>query len=186
MKRGKICSQNLERGHTASSVWDNYKLSSNITKTKMKNILERKWDSWWGFTGFTVRMFPRVSWGRNVSHVTSFKCARNKFFKMENRDLTIRQRRRPWKRRWKTDFASFHTFSRLSQFVLLIKGRGFWLELKREERAPVRTEIVEFIALPFPVPSKLKFRSFHVVVVQWRQRNVQKSMMHVQNCCFAH
>ena len=26
---------------------------------------------------------------------------------------------------------------------------------------------------------------FHVVVVQWRQRNLQKSVMHVQNCCFA-
>ena len=26
--------------------------------------------------------------------------------------------------------------------------------------------------------------NFHVVVVQWRQRNVQKSVMHVQNCCF--
>ena len=25
----------------------------------------------------------------------------------DNRDLTIRQRRRPWKRRWKTDLASF-------------------------------------------------------------------------------
>ena len=25
---------------------------------------------------------------------------------------------------------------------------------------------------------------FLVVVVQWRQRNVQKSVMHVQNCCF--
>ena len=26
---------------------------------------------------------------------------------------------------------------------------------------------------------------FHVVVVQRRQRNVQKSVMHVQSCCFA-
>ena len=26
---------------------------------------------------------------------------------------------------------------------------------------------------------------FHVVVVQWRQRNVQKSVMHVQSCCLA-
>ena len=27
---------------------------------------------------------------------------------------------------------------------------------------------------------------FHVVVVQRRLRNVQKSVMHVQSCCFAH
>ena len=26
---------------------------------------------------------------------------------------------------------------------------------------------------------------FHVVVVQWRQRNLQKSVMHLQSCCFA-
>ena len=30
-----------------------------------------------------------------------------------------------------------------------------------------------------------KIGHFHVVVVQWRQSNVQKSAMHVQNCCFA-
>ena len=27
---------------------------------------------------------------------------------------------------------------------------------------------------------------FHVVVAQKRQRNVQKSVMHVQSCCFAY
>ena len=37
--------------------------------------------------------------------------------------------------------------------------------------------MLEFIALPFPFPSKIKIWSFHVVVVQWRQRNVQKKMM---------
>ena len=40
------------------------------------------------------------------------------------------------------------------------------MELKRGERAQVRTEMVEFIALPFPFPSKLKIWAFHVVVVQ--------------------
>ena len=30
-----------------------------------------------------------------------------------------------------------------------------------------------------------KLRRFHVVVVQRRQRNVQKIVMHVQSCCFA-
>ena len=28
-----------------------------------------------------------------------------------------------------------------------------------------------------------EIRHFHVVVVQWRQSNVQKSVMHVQSCC---
>ena len=31
-----------------------------------------------------------------------------------------------------------------------------------------------------------EIRHFHVVVVQWRQRNVQKTMMDVQNCCFSY
>ena len=30
-----------------------------------------------------------------------------------------------------------------------------------------------------------EIRHFHVVAVQRRQRNVQKSVMHVQSCCFA-
>ena len=30
-----------------------------------------------------------------------------------------------------------------------------------------------------------EIRHFHVVAVQWRQRNVQKSAMRVQSCCFA-
>ena len=32
---------------------------------------------------------------------------------------------------------------------------------------------------------KREIRHFHVVVFQLRQRNVQKSVMHVQSCCFA-
>ena len=37
----------------------------------------------------------------------------------------------------------------------------------------------------FPSSTKREIRHFHVVVVQRRQRNVQKSVMHVQSCCFA-
>ena len=40
--------------------------------------------------------------------------------------------------------------------------------------------------LAVPVLKKnLKIWSFHVVVVQRWQRNVQKSVVHVQHCCFA-
>ena len=52
------------------------------------------------------------------------------------------------------------------------------LELKREGYARVHTEMVEFIALPFP---SSKIWSFHVVVMQGRRRNVEKSVMHVQS-----
>ena len=48
-----------------------------------------------------------------------------------SRDLTIRQRRRQWKRRWKIDFASFKTTSRLSQVTQSLEKREFLLKLKR-------------------------------------------------------
>ena len=66
------------------------------------------------------------------------------------------------------------------------KRREFWLELKRGDRARVQTEMVEFITSPFPYSSKPKIWSFHVVVVQGQQRNVQKSVMYMQSSCFAH
>ena len=48
-----------------------------------------------------------------------------------SRDLTIRRRRRQWKRRWKIDFASFKTTSRLFQVTQSLEKREFLLELKR-------------------------------------------------------
>ena len=57
---------------------------------------------------------------------------------IQNRDLTIRQRRRQWKRRWKIDFASFKTFSPFYQVTQLLERREVKLELKRGDR--VRAE----------------------------------------------
>ena len=37
----------------------------------------------------------------------------------------------------------------------------------------------------FPSSTKREIRHFHVVVVQRRQRSVQKSVMHVKSYCFA-
>ena len=56
----------------------------------------------------------------------------------------------------------------------MVKKRGFNFDPKRRDRAQVLTEMVEFIASPFPFPSKLKIASFHVVVMQGLQRNAQK------------
>jgi len=44
----------------------------------------------------------------------------------------------------------------------------FRLEVNRGDRARVQTEMVEFIALPFPFSSKLKLWPFYVVVVKGR------------------
>ena len=103
-------------------------------------------------------------------------------FLVHIKDLTIRQRWRPWKRHWKIDSAFFQTISRFSRVAQLLKRREFMLELKRGGHARVQTEMVEFIALPYPSSNKkLKIWSFHVVVVQGRRRNVEKSVMHVQS-----
>ena len=59
------------------------------------------------------------------------------------------------------------------------------LELKRGARTRVQTDMVEFITLLFQSSKKFKIWSFHVIVMQGWQRNVQKSVMHVQSCCFA-
>ena len=99
----------------------------------------------------------------------------------------IQQRWRQWKRRWKIDFASFQFF-----FCPHTKSPSYLkvgnLIYGTEERGPVHPrEAVRFIVLPFPFSSQLKIGSFHVVVVQGRQRlNVQKSVMPVQSYCFAH
>ena len=37
----------------------------------------------------------------------------------------------------------------------------------------------------FTSSAKREVRHFHVQIVQWRQRNAQKSVMHVQSCFFA-
>ena len=43
----------------------------------------------------------------------------------------------------------------------------------------------ESCRLLFPSSTKREIRQFHVVVMQRRQRNVQKKVMHVLSCCFA-
>ena len=39
--------------------------------------------------------------------------------------------------------------------------------------------------LEFTSATKREISHFHVLVVQWRQRNAQKCVMHVEGCCFA-
>ena len=60
-----------------------------------------------------------------------------------------------------------------------INPKGPYLSLKKEKEnsCAVFTNSIK---------RAREIRKFHVVVVQRRQRNVQKSMMHVQSCCFAH
>ena len=89
------------------------------------------------------------------------------------RDLTILQRRRHWKRHWKIDFTSFEFFRPYTKSPSYLKGGKLGWNW-REETASDFKERVQFIALPFLFSNQLKMWSFHVVVVQGRQRNVQR------------
>ena len=57
--------------------------------------------------------------------------------------------------------------------------RVLWniLEVQRRQIRKIRNLFTSSI--------EREIRHFHVVVVQWRQRNVQKTVMDVQNCCFS-
>jgi len=75
------------------------------------------------------------------------------------------------------DFASFETLPPLCQVTQLLERREVRLEMKRADRVPVQRELgffsQKFIALPFQFLRQLKIWSFHVVVVQGQQTNVQ-------------
>ena len=60
--------------------------------------------------------------------------------------------------------------------ILELNSKGLYQSSGKEE---------ESCWLVFPSSTKREIRHFHVVVVQRRLRNVQKSVMYVQSCCFA-
>ena len=86
------------------------------------------------------------------------------------RDLTIRQRRRQWKRRWKIAPASFQTISSTSY---LKQGTLCWSW--RERATP---EFKQRWYNLSPCRSHLHVWSFHVAE-QEMEKNVQKSVMHL-------
>ena len=66
------------------------------------------------------------------------------------------------KRHLNSEFPLLQTLSRLFHLVQFVKCWYFFLELTKRE-----------------------IRYFHVAVVRWRKRNVQKSVIYVHGCCFA-
>ena len=102
-----------------------------------------------------------------------------------HKDLKIRERRWQRKHRLKSEFAFIQSSSRQFQLTYFVKCRRTLLELnswKTISEFRMRKKISSRL---FTSSIKREIRHFLVVVVQWRQRNVQKSMMHVQSCCFA-
>ena len=67
--------------------------------------------------------------------------------------------------------------------VHFVKCWQIFLELNSKRLYQSSGKEKESRCLVFTSSTKREIRQFHVVVVQRRQRNVQKSMMHVQSCC---
>ena len=102
------------------------------------------------------------------------------FLRVKPREINMQQRRRR-RRHLKTELALIQTFSRLFHLVQIVKC--FWSWILKAYRS-LGTE-KESRSLAFTFSTKRENRHFNVIVVQWRQRNVQKSAMHGQSCCFA-
>ena len=91
------------------------------------------------------------------------------------------------KRHLESEFALFQTSPILFSFIQFVKcwrnslglnpkGPYLSLEKERENFCAVLTNSIE---------RAHEIRKFHVAIVQRLLRNVQKSVMHVQSCCFA-
>ena len=95
------------------------------------------------------------------------------------------RRRRVRKRHSKSEFALLQTLSRLFHLVQFVKFWQMFLELNSKRLYQSSGKGKECRCFVFTSSTKREIRHFHVVVVLRRQRNVQKSVMHVQRCCFA-
>ena len=108
---------------------------------------------------------------------------------MYNREFNQQRRRRLRKRPGLISEVALHeTLSRLFHLVSFVKCWQFSRELNSKRLYLSLGKEKESRSLVFTVftsSEKREIRQFHVVIVHWRQRNVQKSMMHVQSCCLA-
>ena len=77
-------------------------------------------------------------------------------------------------------------FTLLFQLACFVKCKRTLLELNSWELYPCSEREKKLCRPLFTSSIKREITHFRVVVVQWRQRNVQKSVLHVQSCCFAH
>ena len=102
-----------------------------------------------------------------------------------NRELKQQQQRRLRKRHLKSEFVVLQTLQRVFHLVQFVKCWRIFLELNSKRVYQNSETGKESRCLVFKSPTKREIRQSHVEVVQRRQRKVQKSVMHVQSCCFA-
>ena len=100
-----------------------------------------------------------------------------------NRELQQQQRRRLRKRHFKKINSRYFKLYRANSSNSSNVGKFFWSWSLRDYQSSRKEK--ESRCLVFMFSTKREMRHFHVVVVQRRQRNVQKRVMNVQSCCFS-
>ena len=136
----------------------------------------------WVIILVNVKFFLPEQTGRQYSDQCS-RSVKHKFWDMKcvltvnyvNRDLKIRGRRRQGKSLWKSEFAFFQSSLRILQVTNFVKCRWTLLKLNSWEPYPSPEIERKFRRRLCTSSVKREIRHFHVTVVQWRQRNVQKS-----------
>ena len=72
----------------------------------------------------------------------------------------------------------FHLIQFVKLWRIFLKLNSKWLYLSSDRREVKSLSFVHVL-------HKTRYKKFHVVVVQWRQGNVEKSVMGLDCCCFA-
>ena len=97
-----------------------------------------------------------------------------------NRELKQKRRRRLRERHLKSEFRRCLEL----YLVLFVKCWQIFLELNSKGLYQSSGKGKESCCVVFRSSTRREICYFHVVVVQRRLRNVQKSVMHVQSCCY--
>ena len=85
-----------------------------------------------------------------------------------------------------SDFAFFQLYTDYSNFIYFVKCKRPLFQQNSYQPYSSSERERKFRRRLFRSSIKREIRNFHVVVVQWRKRNVQKSVTHIQSCCFAY
>ena len=104
----------------------------------------------------------------------------------DTRELKQKRRRRLRERLFKSKVALLQKRYRAYSNSCNSSNVGnFFLDLNSKKLCQSSGKENESRCRVFTSSTKREIRHFYVVVVQRLQRNVQKSVMHVQSCCFA-
>ena len=94
--------------------------------------------------------------------------------------------RRRQERRLKSEFAFFQSLYRLFLPTYFVNCRRTLLKLNFKGPYSSSEREIKFRRCLFTSSMKREIRHFRVAVVQKRERNTQKSVMHLRSCCFVY